>query len=269
MHCIDHFVSAGKWSPVLLYVPMSFFLAIAADVNAAMMTITMLMLILFFQWAMNSPDLYRWSRPAHFPLRLVLIYIIIQRMGASSDAQANRSEDEGGGNPTSILGFIVALLFCFLEMILGDGGAILAYRLHCSYEVIRPLPNRIFICRRHGAAHSQDIGEKFIHVSEKITGMGSWQEDFAIIADVKGLLLELKPMSKDDWKRIFVESQLPEDETNGPVIHRFIGLDVYSPGAATVDALNAAIDEQAMLLAKNAKRAEWKKGQDKVFLTDV
>jgi hypothetical protein len=235
--------------------------------NAAMMAIAMLLFILFIQWIMNSPELYRWPRPAHLPARLVLAYVIIARMGASSDARANDPEGGGGGG-ASVLGFILALICCFLEIIVGDGGALLAYRLHCSYEVIRPLPNRIFVCRRHGAAHSQDFGEKFIHVNEKITGMGSWQEDFALIADVQGLLVELKPMSVEDWKRIFVESQLPEEETNGPLIHRFIGLDVYSPGAASIDALNAAVDEQAAMIAKKAQVAAWKRDQE-MRLTDV
>jgi len=161
-----------------------------------------------------------------------------------------------------MLGFVVALMFGFAEIILGDGSALCAYRLHCSYEVIRPLPNRIFVCRRLGAAHSGEVLGKSLPVNEKITGMGSWQKDYVLIADVKGLIVELRPMSMQDWKLVFTEKQMDMS-----VVHRYIGLDVYSPGAATIDALSAAIDEQQMLQQKSQQRREWAK--DDVTMLDA
>lgn len=242
MHCIDAQVSGGRWAPVLLHVPMILFLALAADLTVAVVSLTILLLVLFIQWATNSPECYRWSRPIHLPLRLVLLGWIVVRMGANSGASA-----------AGLIGFLVALVLCIVEMVLGDGGAICAYRLHCSYEVLQPLPNRIFVCRRHGAAHSADVIGRGNPVDEKISGFGHWASDYALIADVKGLIVELRPMDAADWKLLFQEKQIDSD-----AVHRYIGLDVYSPGAATVDALSAAIDEQQMLMQKNQQKQNWK-----------
>lgn len=239
LHCIDAPVSGGRWAPIMLHVPMILFLSIAADINAVFAAIFSLNIILFIQWVMNTPELYRWCRPVTFFQRLVLLVWLIVRMGVRTGLE--------GASITVTVGFAAALAICVLEMILGDGGALCAYRLHCSYEVVRPLPNRIFVCRRHGAAHSQEAIGRSLPVCEKITGMGYWQEDMTLIADVKGLIVELRPMAREDWKMIFTEKQLHDDH-----VHRFIGLDVYSPGAATIDALNAAIDEQQQLIAKNS-----------------
>jgi len=239
LHCIDAAVSGGRWAPIMLYVPMILFLSIAADLAAAVAAIVNLTLILFLQWIFNTPELYRWARPVTLFQRLVLLIYLIGRMGV-------KSGEEGAG-ATVTVGFVIALMICVLEILLGDGSAVSAYRLHCSYEVLRPLPNRIFVCRRKGAAHSEETVGRSEPVCEKITGIGYWEEDMALIADVKGLIVELRPMSRKDWDLIWAEKRDKED-----VIHRFIGLDVYSPGAATIDALKLAIEEQQQLIAKNA-----------------
>lgn len=242
MHCIDADRSAGRWAPIMWYVPMILFLTLAGDMPAATYAIACFLLVLAIQWIMNTPELYRWSRPVHLPLRIVLFFQLLERMGAKSDL---------GASSASMVGFGIALAICVLEIMVGDGGAISGYRLHCSYEVIRVLPNRIFVCRRHGAAHSHDILGRSQPVNEKITGMGNWQADFVLIADVKGLIVELRPMTFNDWKLVFTEKMM-----NNDAIHRFIGLDVYSPGAATIDSLNAAIYETQMLAQKKKMMME-------------
>lgn len=245
MHCIDEQAQAGgKWAPVVLHVPMILCLCIAADISASFGAICMLALTISIYCLANSPKFYRFSRLATFPIRLALIYWLIARMGVKADVE----------EPSMMvsLGFIVALIFCIAEIVAGDIGSLIAYRLHCSYEIVKTLPNRIFICRRLGAAHSQTEDSRSNGVSEKITGMGSWQEDFALIADVKGLIVELRPMSLEDWKLVTMEKQEKED-----MIHRYIGLDVYSPGAATIDALSAAMDEMKKMAERKKDKKEW------------
>lgn len=245
MHCIDAQAQAGgKWAPVVLHVPMILCLCIAADINASFGAICMLALTIAIYCLANTPQLYRFSRIVTFPIRLVLFYWLIARMGVKADKEEPSMMAQ--------LGFIVAIVFCIAEIIAGDIGSLIAYRLHCSYEVVKALPNRIFICRRLGAAHSQSEDSRSNAVSEKITGMGFWQEDFALIADVKGLIVELRPMSLEDWKLVFMEKQ--EDEG---IVHRYIGLDVYSPGAATIDALSAAMDEMKRMAERNKEKKEW------------
>lgn len=247
MHCIDALSSVGgKWSPVLLHVPMILFLCVAADINATMVGVMLLSFTIFLHIMFNTPGLYRICRLVTLIPRFFYIYWLLNRNTIKS-AKENASM-------MSTVGFFIALGFCAAEIIAGDFMAFLSYRLHCSYEVIKVLPNRIFICRRHGAAHSQDVvGHRDNPVNEKITGMGVWQSDFVLIADVKGLIVELRPMCKEDWQMIFIE----RTETEGGLIHRYIGLDVYSPGAATIDALTAANEEKRMMQEKNQKKQDW------------
>lgn len=236
--CIDvGGLSDGQWAPIMLYVPMILLLSFGADVGSTMISSVVLAISIAIQWLMNTPRFYRFTRLATFPFRIVLLILLIQGM------QAKSQKETSSGMTTA--GFVIAILLCVLEILVGDGQTLASYRLHCYYEVIKPLPNRLFVCRRHGAAHSSEIFGEFTPVSEKVSGIGGWQRDFALIADMKGLIVELKPMSKADWNLIFSEKQ-----THNNMIHRYMGLDIFSPGAATVDALNAAIDEQQMMMAK-------------------
>lgn len=246
MHCIDDQAKAGgRWSPILLHAPMVFILSLAADISATIVAILMVALNLSILRLLNTPRYYRITRIVTFPLRVVFIFWLLQRMSAKGASE--------NSSMMTTLGFIVAIFFCVAEIIAGDIGSLIAYRLHCSYEVIKVLPNRIFICRRHGAAHSQDT-ESRLQINEKITGMGYWQDDLALIADVKGLIVELQPMSIKDWETVFLEKQMDDN-----MVHRFIGLDVYSPGAATIDALSAALEENKMLADKNQKQQQFNK----------
>jgi len=256
-HCVDApNATTGKWAPIVLHVPMILFLTIAGDLSAVVGCIAALALILAIQFIMNTPELYRWHRPVTFPIRFVLAIYLILCMGA---ATAKETSDW-----KTSFGFLITLLLCFAEIGLGDGSGLFGYRLHCSYEVIRTLPNRIYVCRRHGAAFGQDVIGRSLPVCEKITGMGYWQEDYVLIADVKGLIVELRPMGRSDWEMIFQEKQLHEE-----IIHRYVGLDVYSPGAATIDSLIAAIQEKEKIAAMNAeKRHQLALGKD-IHVEDV
>jgi len=246
MHCIDDQARAGgKFSPILLHAPMIFVLSLAADINATIVAVIMLALNISITRLLNTPRFYRICRIVTFPGRLAFIFWLLARMGASGEKE--------NASMMMTLGFLVAIFFCIAEIVAGDIGSLIAYRLHCSYEVIKVLPNRIFICRRHGAAHSQDTASR-LQISEKITGMGFWQDDLALIADVKGLIVELQPMGIKEWETIFVEKQENED-----MVHRYIGLDVFSPGQATIDALMAANEENQMLAQKNAKQQQFNK----------
>jgi hypothetical protein len=236
MSCVDAFVSGGKWAPVLLHIPMLFFLSLSCDVACAFVGIFVVLITLTLTFAMNIPYWYRFCRVFSFPLRLTLLIFIVGSMASA--------EDIGG---MQIIGYILGAVTCIVDLLVGDVGFLLSQRLLCTYEVIKTLPNRLFICRRHGAAHSRDIIGKSLPVNEKLTGMGAWQDDFALIADVKGLIMELRPMGLADWKMMADEAAGNEN-----LIHHFVGLDVYSPGAATIDAVNAAIHEaqQMMLMHK-------------------
>mmetsp|Transcript_113735 Transcript_113735/g.178959 ORF Transcript_113735/g.178959 Transcript_113735/m.178959 type:complete len:425 (-) Transcript_113735:176-1450(-) len=229
MPCIDANVSGGKWSSVMFYAPMLIIMCLCKDLTAVLGGIVTICATLALTFWMNNPEWYRRTRLATWPIRAIFFVWTIWRMGAAQN-----------GTAINAFGFIFALIFTVLEMCLGDCGAVQAYRMHCSYDVVRKLPNRIFICTRQGAAHSQEIFGEHLPPDEKITGIASdaWQSDLALIADVRGLVVELKPVRPEDWT-----SAYQDKDRNGAIL-RYVGLDVFSPGTATIHALAAAIREQ-------------------------
>jgi len=229
MPCIDADVAGGRWSSVMFYAPMLIVMSLAKDVTAVVGGIVTIWLTLCLTCWMNTPEHYRLTRLATWPLRAAFLLWTIWRMGAAKN-----------GTAITAVGFIFALIFTVLEMCFGDCGALSAYRMHCSYEVLRQLPNRVFICCRQGAAHSQEIFGERLPPDEKITGIAcdAWRSDFALIADVKGLVVELKPVLQEDWNEAYQDK-----DRNGTEI-RYIGLDVFAPGTATIHALLRQMAEQ-------------------------
>lgn len=238
---IDLPVRGGCWSPLMCYVPLVLMVCLTSDLALVVGGIIVVVLTLFIHWFLNTPDLYRIARLASVPIRIAFLVWLIMRV------QANQAT--GTGEALAIVGFVLGFVTCLGEFGLGDGGALKSYRLHCSYEVLRALPNRIFICRRIGAAGSEQANRDIPPVNECVTGMGAWQLNYALIADVKGLIVELKPMSQNDWTEVYEERHIRG--------HRFIGLDIYNPSAPTVDALDANFEEQQLLIARNKMRQEW------------
>lgn len=244
---IDAPVSGGRWSPITFHAPLLIFLCITGDLLLILGATFVLVMILAIGWHFNTPELYRWTRAATLPFRLALLALLILRM--------QQDEMTGASKAGSLFGFLIGCACVCLEILIGDLSALASVRLHCSYTVLRSLPNRVFICQRVGAAGSERLSTTSPPVDQKITGIGEWQVNMALIADVKGLIVELRPMGKVEWAALF-EELLASNEPS-ELCYRFIGLDLYSPSAATVDALNATLQEQHIIAAKNKQRLEW------------
>merc|ERR1712151_839413 len=128
-----------------------------------------------------------------------------------------------------MVGFIIAIILAAVDFIAGDLNELRNYKLVCSYEIFDILSERIYVCRRKGAQHLEEVyGSRGI-VNELITGK-TWNSSFHLIADIHGILMELRPMTPDDWwliKREFHHKQAPM---------YFIGLDVFDKRCPDIDA---------------------------------
>merc|ERR1712100_16639 len=103
---------------------------------------------------------YRYDRIVSFPIRIALtIYILMWFLG------------EGlGGDLGMTIGGLIAVLGTLVDLAAGDIAAILNYRFHCSYGVIRVLPNRTVVCRRTGAAdYETSFGSRGV-VDQDVSG---------------------------------------------------------------------------------------------------
>jgi hypothetical protein len=230
----------------MFYAPMLILMSLCKDLFAVLGGVATMLGCLAAAHLMNTPDWYRKIRLVTWIFRAAFFFFTFGRMNVQT-----------GGTAMNGLGFAFALIFTVLEMCVGDCGAICAYRMHCSYEVKRVLPNRIFICSRDGAAHSQDIFGPRAPPDEKITGIASdaWRADMALIADVKGLVVELKPMMYADWHRAFEDKDRDTnaDGTKKDEPMRYIGLDVFSKGQATLNLLDAANAMEAAVAGQKRK----------------
>jgi len=232
-------VATGNWAPLLVYVPMCIILCLSADVSVTFASIGTLCLITIVHFMMNTPRWYRFPRLVTFPVRVFMLNYITQRMGAKSDDDADTA--------ATAVGFFIALFLGIIEIILGDGAALLATRYQCSYEIVEKMPNRVYVCRRHGAAHSQEIFRRGPPVHEMISGIAGWTSDCVIIADIQGIIMELHPMSNMDWKALWLQKQACEDH-----IHRYVGLDIFSVGAATLSTLRLAMKDPDWIKKREA-----------------
>mmetsp|Transcript_57526 Transcript_57526/g.106254 ORF Transcript_57526/g.106254 Transcript_57526/m.106254 type:complete len:498 (-) Transcript_57526:60-1553(-) len=187
MSCIDVNVIAGRWSSVIPLAVSAMGLSLTGDILQVCINLLILAVVGAVAKLMNTPDLYRYTRFSTLPLRFGFFVYIVMSVATS--------------NLGMILGYFIAIVACLVDFLMGDGGIFNGIKFECHYEVLRVLPtSRIFMCRRSGAASMAH--SRHFKVEEGITGMGAWESDMAMIADINGLLVELIPMTLDDWKQI-------------------------------------------------------------------
>lgn len=207
----------GLWSPFLCYVPAAFVSCVAADFTTTIVAAIMCCIILTFSVLCNRPRFYTFVRLFTFLFRYGFLAFVAYRTTVISQESTNK-----------LIGCVVILL-CLLVDFLGDLQAVASARLLCRYKVIKECPNRIFVCRRFGGAFlTQDYAE----VSPLVTGVGAWTDELALIAEVRGLIVQLKPMLLEDWEYVCRTKAL-----NGEPM-RYMGLDLFNKEHPDMDAVD-------------------------------
>eukprot|EP00927_Polykrikos_kofoidii_P066408 TRINITY_DN62008_c0_g1_i1.p1 TRINITY_DN62008_c0_g1~~TRINITY_DN62008_c0_g1_i1.p1 ORF type:complete len:404 (+),score=81.81 TRINITY_DN62008_c0_g1_i1:52-1212(+) len=228
--CIDARVNAGQWSPTLIYILLGFVATISGDRFYTAVALLECVFLYLAASMMNEPDWYRFERIVTMPSRLAFfIYTIIRMFMAQTGLVA--------------IGTALCALLMILDAIFGDGMMLVNYKLTCKYEIVRELPNRLFVCQRIGAA-GQKGGED---VPTIISGMMRWENHWVLIADIKGLLVELQPMTAADWSKLTKEYALKAQP------QLFFGLDVYDDHMPTalhlIKQLTKSCPSEAEMLA--------------------
>lgn len=229
--CIDvHNISAGRWSPLMCYGPMVLLTCLTGDMFTVIPGVLTVMVLYIGSQATNKPGYYRYARLMVLPFRIAFLVVMIMRMMQASFV--------------SIFGFVAALVLILVDFIAGDLQSLMWYRLNCSYEIIKILPNRVFICRRNGASHQEECFGARGRVAESITGLGAWQRSFYIIADIHGVLTELRPVKRETWHQIYDE----QCATARPL--SFGALDVLSEDYPAINSFGARYKERQAIIEK-------------------
>jgi len=131
------------------------------------------------------------------------------------------------------LGFLVILLFLMLDFILGDIRALQAIAWHTNWAVLKQLPSRLFVCRREGGAF---LEHGKAHIAERVTGTAYFQ-GMALICELRGLIVQLKPVDTKDWTLAWNQLSNGEDHI------RFMGLDVFNPQRRTLEVIHQQMED--------------------------
>jgi hypothetical protein len=231
---IDAPVTAGRWSSAILYAPAAMISCVTADITSVIITAIFLWFMLAVSVLCNSPRFYTWVRPITIGPRIVYMIIVLVRMFSNAS-----------DGFYVILGGLGMLGCAIVDVVRGDLGELTGIRFICNYEVIKILPQRVFVCRRNGADRLEMFGPHG-KVHEFVTGQGNWSHDMALIAEIRGLVVELRPMSRQDWSTAWAERA----DTSKPVF--FMGLDIFKPGIRSIDRLQF----EEMKQGKAGKEAE-------------
>lgn len=195
--CIDADLSAGRWSPLVALLPASFCCALTCDELSVGAAVVLTWIMQRAGMMLNSPERYKELRFWLLLPRLTwMAFVIWRAVSWIPDAVA-----------LNIIGLIGTLIFCLLDLFYGDKETFAKYRLSCSYEILKTLPNRVFVCRRVGAADLEKLFGGRGHVHQNVTGIGAWARDMVVIAEIMGCIFELQPFSQKDWNLLIQQSR--------------------------------------------------------------
>mmetsp|Transcript_57627 Transcript_57627/g.146530 ORF Transcript_57627/g.146530 Transcript_57627/m.146530 type:complete len:371 (-) Transcript_57627:93-1205(-) len=237
--CIDAPISAGRWSPVMCFIPMC--VAVSFTDNSLLLLPCLFMMIAgqSLSNTMNTAPYYRFLRPATFVPRL-LFYVAMILVFAFQESPGN----------VALLAFVIAMVAASVDLMKGDFEALRWFGLHCRYDVVKVLPSRVFACRRVGACYSEDIFGSRPKVDEVVSGFFPWEHDHVLIADIQGILMELRPMQLDDWLAIYDQNVVGSEALS------FLSLDMFNNEMPTQRAIQEELDLilKAKLSMKYANR---------------
>lgn len=219
--CIDAPFRSGRWSPMMFYTPTLPLVLLTSDTLILVFGLLLVGLTLLTSVVTNTYDWYRIDRLLTFPFRVIYLVFVFSRVFVSAAVER--------GEFMSILGFIIVISISIVELFLGDVQIMRSLRYHCTYDIIRSLPNQVFVCRRKGDIAR--VREGRVPHREEITGVAdTGGASFALLANVQGVIVELIPLSERRDMSKLVETLLRTHHTQP----RFVGANIFSQVRASV-----------------------------------
>lgn len=187
--CLDVKMWDTRWSPMMAYAYIMFLSALTCDPFLIITASILGVLSGMISVGWNTPFTYRYDRLLTLPLRAGYLGLIAWLFPSETMLET--------------IGSVLLIACVVAELALGDLRILTTYRFHCSYEVERALGQRCFVCARHGAAtlYQEFTKLSFAPIDEIITGVPLWTQNHHLICELDGFMVELKPMTRDDWKR--------------------------------------------------------------------
>lgn len=217
--CIDAPIAGGRWSPTAIAVLTCMCVALSADDILIIVSIAWLAISWGISSLCNSPRRYRQLRPIFVIPRIAWLLLLFIRLIQSVSVRMS----------FNVLGTVLAVILSLADWIMGDREALNSFRFTCSYEIVKELPNRVFVCRRTGAADMHSTFGAPPPIPYEVTGIGKWTRDLVLITDIMGIIFELYPFRKVDW-----EYMVEESAANSAITFHFWGLDCFNTDSPTM-----------------------------------
>lgn len=186
--CIDGPIMGGRASPLPYFVPLAIGTCLTGNVFLVVLTVVVIAILLFVARSANKPEHYRKARAWTSPLRVGYFGVVVAVLDFS--------------HFLALVGFVVTLGALVADFITGDMASLYYYRMHCTYDVIKSLPGRLSVCFRHGAAEWEHFFGHRGCVDECISSFGAWGKCHHLIVDIGDMLMELRPLNREDWEGI-------------------------------------------------------------------
>jgi hypothetical protein len=224
--CIDAPVADGSFSPVVVFLPLLPISLLTGDSTMFVFTAFMALWLLIVALATNDYKLAGWSRTISLPSRLVFLMFTVAKVG---------------GSGVQTLGYVTVILACVADLLMGDITQLTSMRLNCHYEVVRALPNQLFICYRIGDNEvlSLKTNRGNRPIPPQVTGMNDPGDgSLCLIANIQGLLIELVPVCEEDVLQFHEEQENRAGTDLGRV--RYFGVDLFCSTMKTVADIDAS-----------------------------
>lgn len=238
--CVDVYPGIGLYSPLMSFCILGLFSVLTVNRWLPYLCVVANFFLLITSMVLNTPSAYWYSRFATLPFRLAIFVAIITSALTSTSA-------------FGWLGYSGCIVAFLIDILAGDLKQFLYVRYLCRYVVIRELPGNLFLCRRVGAAHLEETHGPRGQISHDISGFAMWKRSFTLIANLHGLLVELRPMSEADWDRCLEAQQSSMDSTEPGSLY-FYPLDVFSDSRPSYESLGLNIQEESAKIRKAPKK---------------
>jgi hypothetical protein len=243
--CIDSSISAGRWSPFMVSAPQAVAACLIGDIVLMLVALAICVVLYVVAVKLSEPKVYRFNRLIALAPRIVFVVVLAMRVPKVEISALGA------------LGLLVIMIGLAIDFIGGDFSTFLNYRYTCTYEIVKALPNRVFVVKQLGGA----IGfndESSYSGDQRLTIMGSMDSSQKLIADVEGLVVQLDPVTpelaaqiKEHQEDSILEETNPDPDDPYAKALVFLGLDVFNEECSNLHLLELAEQERERIMREN------------------
>jgi len=242
MGCIDKPIGAGRWSSLMCAVPASLAACLTSDIALMAYAIFTCSLLYVSSIKISEPRWYRLCRLVTFLPRVSFVAFLFIRAPAVMD---------GGG--LAFIGLLIICVCIVCDLYFGDITSLRCYRYTCKYDIVKTLPNRVFVVQQTGGMIGFERDATYSREQQLIV-MGALDPTYKLVADIEGLLVQLDPVTEPMVKAMKLQledaAMIDDCSAQRP---KFLGMDVFNKKLKSLEEIEAAEQTKDMMAVVRSK----------------